>query len=132
MARTLALLTLLLCTGAASGASPVQKVIELLEANRAKVVKDLAAEEKEMEEYAEYCDTESGERGYAIKTADRKISELTAEIADGEAQIAAYQDEISKLGTEMAEKEKELDVAEAVRAAEKDAFAKNEKELVTS
>merc|ERR1719399_306495 len=120
MARAFAVLPLLLCACAASGASPVQKVIELLEANRAKVVKDLAAEEKEMEEYAAFCDTESGERGYAIKTADRKISELTAEIADGEAQIAAYEDEISKLGTEMAEKEKELDVAEAVRAAEKD------------
>merc|ERR550514_1115102 len=92
----------------AFGASPVQKVIELLEENKQKVVKDLAEEEQAMNEYADFCDSESGEKQYAIKTAEQKIAELTAEIEDGQAQIAEYSDEVAALGTQLAEKEKEL------------------------
>merc|ERR1719387_1129188 len=43
-----------------------------------------------MAEYADYCDTVSSEKGYAIKTATQKISELSAEIEDSEAQIQEY------------------------------------------
>jgi len=96
------------------------------------VVSDLAAEEKAMAEYADFCDSETSEKGYEIKTATTKVTKLTAEIEDGEAQIASYNSDVAAIGTQISEKEKQLDEAEVVRASEKGAFAKNEKELEES
>merc|ERR1719230_599508 len=91
--RTVIVATCLLMVGGSvsvrsnQGVSPVQKVIQLLEENKLKVTSDLAAEEKEMAEYAEFCDTESSEKGYAIQTADRKIADLNAKIEEAESKI---------------------------------------------
>merc|ERR1719281_2007820 len=112
--------------------SPVAKVIELLQTNKEKVAADLEAEAKEMVEYEEFCDSESSEKGYAIKTADRKILDLTAVIQDGDAQIASLDDEVATLGSDMASKEKKLADANAVRASEHSEFKATEAALVTS
>ena len=80
-----ATLMILLVSAGAVNASLVQKVIELLEDNKVKITNDLAAEEKEMTEYAEFCDKTTTEKGYAIKDATRKIGDLTAIITDCEA-----------------------------------------------
>merc|ERR1719387_2894160 len=61
-----------------------------------------------MAEYADYCDTVSSEKGYAITTATQKIAELSAEIEDSEAQIQEYADEVAAVGTALAGKEKQL------------------------
>jgi len=110
----------------------VAKVIELLQANKLKVKADLEAEAKEMIEYTEFCDTESSEKGYAIKTADRKTLDLEAVIQDGDAQIASLNDEVSTLGSEMAAKEQKLAEANGIRASEKAEFETTEKALVES
>jgi len=126
---------LVLCVEAFSGsqsASPVQKVIELLEENKLKILNDLGAEEKEMAEYSEYCDTESSDLGYTIKTAVRKIGDLEATIEDCSTKIPAYEDEVSTLGSEVAAKTKQLYEASEVRKGQKADFGKVEKELMTS
>jgi len=110
----------------------VQKVIELLEENKLKILNDLGAEEKEMAAYAEYCDKESSEKGYAIKTADRKIGDLKAVIEDCSTKIPAYEDEVSTLGSEVAAKTKQLYEATEVRKSQKADFDVVEKELMTS
>merc|ERR1719281_2069432 len=112
--------------------SPVAKVIELLQTNKEKVAADLESEAKEMVEYEEFCDSESSEKGYAIKTADRKILDLTAVIQDGDAQIASLDDEVATLGSDMASKEKKLADANAVRASEHADFKATEAALVGS
>jgi len=112
--------------------TPVQKVIELLSENKAKVVKDLAAEEKEMEEYSDFCDTEVSEKGYAIKTSTRAIADLTAKVADTEAQVASLKETATETSSVIASKEGQLSEANAVRATEKANFQGNEKELLTS
>jgi len=122
----------LICAGGATALSPVQKVINLLEEYKAKVVSDLAAEEKAMAEYADFCDSETSEKGYEIKTASKKITMLGAEIEDGNAQIASLNSDVASIGTAMAEKEKQLDEAELVRSSEKAAFSKSEEELISS
>merc|ERR1719428_70041 len=128
----------LLCVAAAGKTvnsdadSPVQKVIELLQANKMKVQADVDAEAKEMAEYSEFCDTTTSDKGYAIKTADRKIADLTAAILNGEAQVAALNDEVSTLGTEMAEKERKLIEASDERKKDQADFQATEKELVTA
>jgi hypothetical protein len=117
---------------AAVNDSPVAKVIELLQENKLKVKADLEAEAAEMVEYTEFCDTESSEKGYAIKTADRKTLDLTAVIQDGDAQIAALNDEVSTLGTDIAAKEKKLIDANGIRASEHAEFKSTESALVGS
>merc|ERR1719261_2346654 len=112
--------------------SPVQKVIELLQANKMKVQVDVDAEAKEMAEYSEFCDTTTSDKGYAIKTAERKIADLNAAILNGEAQVAALNDEVSTLGTEMAEKERKLMEASGERKKDNADFTATEKELVTA
>jgi len=129
MQRCLAVL--LLCFASpALAVSPVQKVIELLEECKAKIVKDLAAEEKAMEEYSTFCDDEATEKGYAIKTASRDITDLKAEVEDTEATISSLDAEIAAIGTEMAGKDKELYNVTAVRKAERATFEKTEAELL--
>jgi len=112
--------------------SPVQKVIELLEDNKVKITNDLAAEEKEMTEYAEFCDKESSEKGYAVETAVRKITDLGATIEDCETKIPGLEDEVSTLGSDVASKDKQLYEATEVRKKEKADFDASEKELVTA
>jgi len=131
MAKFVAIVLLGL-VGASFGVSPVQKVVELLQENKVKVQTDLEAEKVEMAEYTEYCDTQASEKGYAIKTADRKILDLTAAIQDGEAQIASFKDEIATLGSDSAAKESQLATATAERKAEKAEFEASEKELEVS
>merc|ERR1719191_370628 len=85
-----------------------------------------------MAEYSEYCDTESSDLGYTIKTAVRKIGDLEATIEDCSTKIPAYEDEVSTLGSEVAAKTKQLYEASEVRKAAKSDFGKVEAELMTS
>jgi len=126
------LLFLLATSAAASKASPVQKVIELLLECKAKVESDLAEETKAMTEFTAYCDGEAKDKGYAIETAARAIEELKATIEDSGATITTSEDEISTLGSSIAAKEKELTEAKKVRDEQHENFVSAEKELVTS
>lgn len=112
--------------------SPVQKVIELLEENKEKITTDLAAEEKEMTEYSDYCDSEASSKGYAIKTAASKIKDLQAVVQECEYKIPGYQDEIVTQGNLAAGKEKELSDAKAIRVQESKDFKISESELVAA
>merc|ERR1719161_1458308 len=85
-----------------------------------------------MAEYSEFCDDESSEKGYAIKTAIRKMDDLKAVIEDCSTKIPAYEDEVSTLGSEVAAKTKQLYEATEVRKGQKGDFEKVEKELMTS
>merc|ERR1719456_1678875 len=127
-------LVILVLSGAvvADKVSPVQKVVELLEDCKGKIVKDLAAEASVMEEYTTFCDDELKSKGYAIETATREIGDLEATIADSKATDVAMSDEIATLGSVIAAKNKELYEATEVRKAENADFAAAEKELVKS
>merc|ERR1719387_3426171 len=47
-----------------------------------------------MDEYTAFCDTELEQKGYAIKTATRTISELDADIKDNEVVFKTAEGEI--------------------------------------
>merc|ERR1719162_302362 len=85
-----------------------------------------------MGEYVTFCDDELKDKGYAIETAGRTISDLSATAQDAAAQISALGDEISTLGSTIAAKQGELNEAVSVRKGEKADFGAAEKELVTS
>merc|ERR1719191_250090 len=61
-----------------------------------------------MDEYTAFCDTELEQKGYAIKTATRTISELDADIEDNEAVVKTAEEDIGAVSETIAEKEREL------------------------
>lgn len=107
----------------------IQKVIDMLEENRANIKTDLQQEAKDMADYMEYCDDEQSEKGYAIKTATRQIGDLSALIEDRTAQITYLDEEVAKLGTELSERYTEVKEAEDLRKKESDEFKTEEKEM---
>merc|ERR550537_1876295 len=126
MAKTLVLLFAVLSTAGAErfaqgitskqkGNSMIAKVIEMLGEEKDKIKADLAAEEKTMSEYMQWCDDTQTELSYGIKSAVAKLEELTAEITDATAQIASIDDEISELGNEIAERQSEIEESIAIR-----------------
>ena len=121
------MLVLLAVATQAAEVSPVQKVVELLENLKAKCVKDLAAEAKEMEAFNEYCDEEASNKKYALKTAAREQANLEAAIQDGEATMSSLSEQISELGSAIAAKEAESADAAKLRAEEAGAFKATEK-----
>jgi len=119
-------------SGSGNRVSVIQKVIEMLEENRVKVIKDLDREMKDMEEYADFCDDESSEKGYAIKTAVSQIQDMTGTIEDNDANIKVAENEIEEVGTTMALKDRELAEAKQLREEEAADFDSTEKELVAA
>merc|ERR1719265_1774129 len=75
-----------------------------------------------MAEYTEFCNKESSDKGYAIKTAGSKIEDLSATIEECNAKIPAYEDEIATLGSDVASKQKQLYDATELRKKEKADF----------
>lgn len=110
------------------GNSMIAKVIEMLGSEVDKIKVALEEEGKTMEEYTGWCDDESTEKVYAIKTASTKIEDLTATIEDNSAQVKSLEEEIHELGTEIAERTAEIDEATEVREREKAEFLKSEAE----
>merc|ERR1719301_85360 len=93
----------------ASGNSMIAKVIEMLGEEKDKIKADLGSEEKTMDEYMQWCDDTQTELSYGIKSAVAKLEDLTATITDNGAQIAALDDEIAELGTEIADRTSEME-----------------------
>jgi chromosome segregation ATPase len=112
--------------------SAVQKIIGMLGEMKAKVEADIETETKGMEEYMQFCDDQSTDKGNAIKTASRQIQDLAATIEQSSAIVVEMTDEIATLGTTIAAKSSELAEATSIRKGEHDDFKVTEKELVES
>merc|ERR1719420_2294156 len=114
------------------GNSMIAKVIEMLGEEKDKIKADLAAEEKTMDEYMQWCDDTQTELSYGIKSATAKIADLTATITDNGAQIAALDEEIAELGNEIAERQAEMEKSIAIRTKDHEIFLKAEAEQVAT
>jgi len=110
--------------------SPVQKVVELLVELRGKVEADLAADEKLMNDYSKYCDTESNEKEDSIRSGKRTIGDLAAAISEASANIGTLTTEIEELAAKIATADSDLKEATSVRTAEHKDFAEAETDLV--
>merc|ERR1719160_1230634 len=62
----------------ADNSNPISKVIELLSALEAKIMKDGEAEEAAYKDYFEWCDDAAKEKGFALKTDSAKKADLKA------------------------------------------------------
>ena len=100
---------------ACAAVSPIEKTIELLESLQAKIVKEGEAEAKLYEEFTSFCNDESKETQFEIKTGKGASERASATIADETAKIGAAEAKIDELSTTIATNEKDLGAATEIR-----------------
>jgi len=124
--KTFALLVL------CSAVSPIEKTLELLSSLQAKIVKEGEAEQKSYEEFSDYCNDESKETQFEIKTGKAAVERFNAAIADNAAKIGAAEAKIEELSTTTATNTKDLASATEIRDKEKADFVKLDADLSES
>jgi len=102
----------------AAQTNPLSKTIELLESLQAKVVKDGENAQKVYEEFKEYCDDQSKELQFGIKTASSDVERAQATIAKESANADAAAAKIEDLSAAIATDEADLKAAGEIRAKE--------------
>jgi len=120
-----ALVLLLTC----SAVSPIEKTIQLLEDLQAKIVKEGETEAKLYEEFTDFCNDESKETQFEIKTGKGASERASAAVADETAKIGAAEAEIEELSTGIATNEKDLAAATEIRDKEHADFLKMDADL---
>merc|ERR1719316_669450 len=113
---------------AKDGNSMIDKIVQMLEEEKDKIKMEVQEEAKEMKEYFQYCKDEKSEKGYTIKTATRKIDDLTSLIDSNSAEIKALEEQLAELGTEQAERSDEMAKAEKVRSKQHEEFLVREEQ----
>jgi len=112
-----------------SAVSPIEKTIQLLEDLQAKIVKEGEAEAKLYEEFTDFCNDESKETQFEIKTGKGASERASAAVADETAKIGAAEAEIEELSTGIATNEKDLAAATEIREKEHADFLKMDADL---
>jgi len=115
---------------ACSAVSPMEKTIQLLEGLSAKIVKEGEAEAALYEKFTAYCNDESKETQFEVKTSKADAERASAALADETAKIGAAEAKIEELSTTIATAEKDLASATAIREKENADFTKVEAELM--
>jgi len=127
------LLILVLSTlTSAEQANPIQKVIEMLSALQAKIMKEGEVEEKAYKEFFEWCDSAAKDKQFEVKTAQAQVEKLKATIAKAISDIDDNSELIEQLASGIATNEADLKDATLIRDKERADFEASEKELVDS
>merc|ERR1719456_1941940 len=114
---------------ACSAVSPIEKTIQLLGDLQAKIVKEGEVEAKLYEEFTDFCNDESKETQFEIKTGKGASERASATIADETAKIGAAEAKIDELSTTIATNEKDLAAATEIREKEHADFVKMDADL---
>merc|ERR1719267_176049 len=120
----------LLFACAAVSVSPMEKTIQLLEGLSAKIVKEGDMESKLFEKFTAYCNDESKETQFEIKTSKADAERASATVADETAKIGAAEAKIEELTSTIATAEKDLGAATKIREKENADFEKVQAELM--
>jgi predicted nucleic acid-binding Zn-ribbon protein len=130
MKSTIALLLCLIGVVAADVASPVAKVIELLQGMTKKVQAESDATVVTMKEAKALCEKRDSDLKYSIKTYESQKSDLTAQIGKSASKFDSYASEIQETLSKIASNEADLKAATDIRETEKKDFQVAEKDLV--
>ncbi|CAJ1372489.1 unnamed protein product [Effrenium voratum] len=125
-----ALVSACLALAVAEVASPVGKVISLLEGMETNIVAEGKAEDKKIAEYSALCEKRKADLSYQIKTAKTDIDELSARISKAESKAEAATSTIQETQEGIATDEADLKAATEVRGKESADFKKAEQELL--
>ena len=110
-------------------ASPIDRVVELIEGLRAKIVADGAAEQTVYDKYACWCEETTARKAAAIEDAKNLIEELAKRILELKGRLGTYVAEIAKLEKDIAETTEAINKAEEVRAKEHEEYIKKKGDL---
>merc|ERR1719364_189562 len=91
-----------------SQTNPIEKVIEMMSDLQQKIIKEGEAAQKIYDEFAEWCEEESKNLQFEIKTSKAQVEDLQATIDQQVADIKAGEDLIEKKSAEIAQAEKDL------------------------
>merc|ERR1719281_276951 len=141
MMRLPVLLSILACTApvalagktwtqAQATANPIEKVIEMLSELQQKIIKEGEAAQKLYDEFAEWCEEESKNLQYEIKTGKAEAEELTATIDKAVSDIKALDEKIEELAGTIGTAEADLKAATAIRDKEHADFLTEEADMV--
>lgn len=111
-------------------ANPIAKVIEMLSDLQQKIIGEGKVAQEEYAEYSEWCEEESKNLQYEIKTAKSTIEDLKATIEKSASDISAFDETITELATQIATDESDLKDATDIRNKEHADFAVEEADLV--
>lgn len=111
-------------------ASPVNQVLDLLQKLHDTVVADGEKEQKQFEAFAEWCEDQSKERQFEIKTGKAQAEDLRATIEKSSADIDALDTHIGEVSASVAANEADLKAATDIRNKEHGTFKKEDQELV--
>merc|ERR1719281_2366131 len=141
MMRLPVLLSILACTApvalagktwtqAQATSNPIEKVIEMLSELQQKIIKEGEAAQKIYDEFAEWCEEESKNLQFEIKTAKAEEAELVATIDKATSDTKALDEKIEELSASISTDEADLKAATAIRDKEHEDFLAVEAELV--
>merc|ERR1719375_1639725 len=123
--HVVALFFTLVAASATSGTgSPIDRVVELINGFRAKIVADGAAEQKVYDKYACWCEETTARKAAAIEDAKLLIEELSKNILELKGRLGTYQAEITKLTKDIKDTTEEIEKAEEMRKKENEDYIK--------
>jgi len=128
--RSMMLFVLLCSAPLAIQGNAIEKVIEMMSELEQKVIKEGEAAQSVYDEFAEWCEEESKNIGFEVKTAKSQAEELTATIDQMVSDIKAGDAKIEELVAKVAQDEKDLEDATVIRKKENDDFLAEEADLV--
>jgi len=121
---------LLFVAGAsANEVNPIEKVIQMMADLEAKIIGEGKESQKTYDEFAEWCEDRSKDLQFEIKTGKANKADLEATIQKETANSDALTAKIEDLSADIAEDEAELKKATGIREKENAAFLAEEKEL---
>jgi len=111
---------------------PVTKVVHLLKDMQTQIQQEAGEDEEMFDKLACWCETNDKGKTKAIASANREITELTANIQEYAARVAQLDVDIKQLAKEGAEKTQSLRKSTALREKEQAEFQSQEKDMITS
>jgi len=117
-------------TNVASDANPIGQVLKLLEKLYNTVVQDGEVEQKQFEEFADWCSDQAAERQREIKAGKAEKEDHTATIEKATADHEVYTSKIAELSESISSIEADAKEATRIRESEHATYVKEEKELV--
>jgi ribosomal protein S15P/S13E len=111
-------LALLSSTSASQSGSPVTKVVELIQGVLDRTVADGEAEQQIYNKYACWCETTAKRKAAAINQARMDMRRLGQTILSLKGRVAVLTSEIDQLGKDIAENDKDVELATSLRNKE--------------
>merc|ERR1719482_2311216 len=109
--------------------NPVERVVQLIEGLKAKIISDGASEQQVYDKYACWCEKTTARKAAAIENAKQLIDELSKSILELKGRLGSYVAEIAKLDKDVAETKQAIEEAEEQRKKENADYLKKKSAL---